>query len=178
MGLFDDFDIDMDDVKAAGFSNPDDGTYEFEITEARIQNGTKKAPDDVAFVISYNLDEAGTKQEWFTVAQDGEMTARAKQSLGFLKSRLIDLGFTGSLNDIAPEDLEGIRGTLKLVTSKTAKGEFQNVKNVQVLDTEDEEEEVEEAPAKPAKRTATVKKVAAKRKPAPEPDEDDENPFE
>lgn len=193
MGLFDDFDIDMDDVKA-GFSNPDDGLYEFEITEAHTQNGTKKNPDDTFFVINYSLDEAGSKQEWFTIAQDGEVTDRAKQSLGFLKSRLIDLGFSASaLNDLDPDDLEGIRGTLKLVTTKNAKGEFQNIKSVKVADddsAEDEEpEETDEqikarvAAKRKAREAATEKKAPAKkttaRKPKPaDEDDEDENPFE
>lgn len=195
MGLFDDFDIDMDDVKAAdGFSNPDDGNYDFEVTEAGLRNGTKKKPDDTFFVIYYSLDEAGSKQEWFTVAEDGERTARAKQSLGFLKSRLIDLGLeAASLNDISSDDLEGIRGTLQLVTTKNAKGEFQNIKNVKVAEAEDEDEdepEVDDAALKKqvaAKRAARAKAEAAAKapvkkrpaKPAPaEDDDEDENPFE
>ena len=119
MGLFDDFDIDMDEVKAAGGFDFEDGHYEFEISEALIQNGTKNDPDDTKFIIKYDMDEAGTYWEWFTIAVDGDSDhPKAKQSLGFLKNRLIDLGFQASaLNDLDPEDLEGIVGTLELKTT-------------------------------------------------------------
>lgn len=164
MGLFDDFDIDMDDVKAASFDF-EDGTYEFTISEASVRNGTKKKPDDTFFVISYNLDEAGTYQEWFTVAQDGEVTQRAKQSLSFLKARLIDLGLEpASLNDLDPEDLEGIQGVLQLKTTKNAKGEFQNVRNVRVVEggVSDEPSDYDEDSEPEVAKVATRKKAAAR----------------
>lgn len=193
MGLFDDFDIDMDDVKAASFDF-EDGSYEFEISEARVQNGSKKKEDDTFFIISYSLNDGvdGTYNEWFTIAQDGEVTQRAKQSLSFLKARLIDLGLeAASLNELDPEDLEGTRGTLQLKTTKSAKGEFQNVRNVKVGESE-EADEPEESDAEIKKRvqakqadrattakTATVKKPATTKR-AAKPvadDEDDDNPF-
>ena len=172
MGLFDDFDIDMDEVKAAGGFDFEDGHYDFEISEALIQNGTKNDPDDTKFIIKYDMDEAGTYWEWFTVAVDGDPEhPKAKQSLGFLKNRLIDLGFTASaLNDLEPEDLEGIVGTLELRTTsgkgKNAGNKYQNVRNVKVAV---EEEEPEPEPKKPVRR-----RPAAKPAPEPEPDEDDE----
>ena len=158
MGLFDDFDIDMDEVKAAGGFDFEDGNYDFEISEALIQNGTKNDPDDTKFIIKYDMDEAGTYWEWFTIAVDGNPTAKkAEQSLGFLKSRLVDLGFSPSaLNDLDPEDLEGIVGSLQLLTTsgkgKNAANKYQNVRNVKVA-VEEEEPEPEPAP----KRTRVAK---------------------
>lgn len=161
MGLFDDFDIDMDEVEEAGGFSFEDGTYDFEIAEALTQNGTKNKPDTTFFIIKYALNdgEAGTYWEWFTVAVDGSSEhANAKRSLGFLKSRLMDLGFKASqLNDIDGEDLEGIQGTLQLLTTSgkgaNAANKYQNVRNVKVGEAEAEEE----APVKaePKRRRAT-----------------------
>lgn len=205
MGLFDDYDIDIDEVKEAGGFDFDDDTYEFEISEALRQNGTKNDPDDTKFIIKYDLDEAGTYWEWFTLAVDGDATHRkAKQSLEYLKSRLLDLGLKASeLSSFEPEDLEGITGSLKLVTTKKNGNSYQNVRNVKVFETEDEpEDEPEEKPA--AKRStaakqkaddAAAKKRVAERRAAREAeekpaakrttrsrakasdDEDEENPF-
>lgn len=160
MGLFDDFDIDMDEVEEAGGFSFEDGSYDFEIAEALTQNGTKNKPDTTFFIIKYALNdgEAGTYWEWFTVAVDGSSEhANAKRSLGFLKSRLMDLGFKASeLNDIDGEDLEGITGTLQLLTTSgkgaNAANKYQNIRNVKVG-----EAEAEEAPVKtePKRRRAT-----------------------
>ena len=161
MGLFDDFDIDMDEVEEAGGFSFEDGNYDFEIAEALMQNGTKNKPDTTFFIIKYALNdgEAGTYWEWFTAAVDGSSEhADAKRSLGYLKSRLMDLGFKASeLNDIDGEDLEGITGTLQLLTTsgkgKNAANKYQNVRNVKVGEAEAEEE----APVKagPKRRRAT-----------------------
>ena len=167
MGLFDDFDIDMDEVEEAGGFSFEDGTYDFEIAEALTQNGTKNKPDTTFFIIKYALNdgEAGTYWEWYTVAVDGSSEhANAKRSLGFLKSRLMDLGFKASqLNDIDGEDLEGIQGTLKLVTTSgkgaNAANKYQNVRDVKVG-----ADEPEKAPVK----------AETKRRHAAKPVEDDE----
>lgn len=159
MGLFDDFDIDMDEVKESGGFSFDDGWYPFEISEALRQNGTKNDPDDTKFIIKYDLDEAGTYWEWFTLAVDGDAAhPKAKSSLGFLKTRLLGLGLKASeLNDFEPEDLEGIRGDLELKTTKNKKGEFQNIKNLKLDDEGGEpDDEPEPAPA-PRRRAAKPK---------------------
>lgn len=160
MGLFDDFDIDMDEVEEAGGFSFEDGSYDFEIAEALTQNGTKNKPDTTFFIIKYALNdgEAGTYWEWFTVAVDGSSEhANAKRSLGFLKSRLMDLGFKASeLNDIDGEDLEGITGTLQLLTTSgkgaNAANKYQNIRNVKVGEAEAEEAPVK---AEPKRRRAT-----------------------
>lgn len=201
MGLFDDFDIDMDEVKAAGSFDFEDGHYSFEVSEALVQQGTKNDPDDTKFIIKYDLNdgEAGTYWEWFTIAVDGDSeAAKAKQSLSFLKNRLLDLGIPASeLNTIDPEDLEGITGTLELKTTsgkgKNAANTYQNVRNVKVgkaEPTEEPDEEDEDTTAAIKKRVAAkraareaaakapAKKPAAKRPARPAADEEDEdNPF-
>lgn len=171
--LFSDFDIDMDEVEAPGGFDFEDGHYGFVIAEALIQNGTKNDPDDTKFIIKYDLNdgEAGTYWEWFTVAVAGDPEhSKAKQSLGFLKNRLLDLGFVSAeLNGIEPEDLEGIEGTLELRTTngkgKNANSRYQNVRNVKVGDSvadDPADETVAEEPV--AESDAEIKKrVAANR---------------
>lgn len=197
MGLFDDFDIDMDDVEAAtGFAKIPDDYYEWEISEALRQNGSKNKPDDTFFIIKYNLDEAGTYWEWFTLAVDGDSQhTNAKRSLGYLKERLLALGVPASeLNSIEPEDLEGITGTFQLVTTKGKDNkEYQNIRNfkanVDEAEAEEETEEPEESDAAIKKRVAAkraareekaapAKKAPARsRRSAPADDEDNDNPF-
>lgn len=181
MGLFDDLGIDMGEIKEGGFSNPDDGFYDFTISEAGLRNGSSKRPNDTNYVIEYDLDEAGTKQEWFTVAENGEVTAKALKSLGFLKSRLKDLGVEPDSFDPEEDSMEGITGTLQLKTGKTG---YQNVSNV-VTEEDDEEPEPAPEPKKAAaKKPVRAKAVEPKKsKAAVEPDEDededeDDNPFQ
>lgn len=160
MGLFDDFDVDMDEVKEAGGFSFDDGFYEFEIVEALRQNGTQNRPDDTKLIIKFDLDEAGTYWDWYTIAVDGDSEhPDAKRSLGYLKTTLLALGFKLSeLNDIDYEDLEGIRGTFELKTTKNKKTnkEYQNIRNLKVTD-EEPEPEPEPAPKRRAAAKSTTK---------------------
>ena len=204
MGLFDDFDIDMDEVEESSFASIKDGFYEFEITELMHQNGSKNKPDYTYKVLKFDLDEAGSYWEWFAVAVNGSTEHKdAKRGLGNLKTRLLSLGFLASeLNDIEPVDLEGITGSLQLVTTQgkgvNASNYYQNVRNLTV-----NTEEGDEAPApepEPAVDTkaadaAAKKRVAARQaartaeaapaarptrrrtSTAPAADEDNDNPF-
>lgn len=198
MGLFDTLGIDMSEIEAAGggFTNPPDDYYEFEISESSIRIGTKADPNVMKYVIEYNIGEAGTTSEWYTIAEDGEVTAKAKNSLRYLKERLEDLGVDSATFDPEEDDLSGIRGSFQLKTND--KG-FQNVRNVTVEETEAEDEpETEEEPDtaaedaarkkrlaanKAARETteapakAPAKKAPAKRAPAAK-SVDEENPFE
>jgi hypothetical protein len=157
MGFLDDFEIDMDQVEESSFDKAD-GIYQFEVSEAENIMGTEKKPDDTFFRITYQLydedgEAKGDKWEWFTIKQDGEVTTRAKQSLGFLKSRLIDLGIPGG-NPDSPDEVVGTTGTLQLRT----KDGYQNIRNVKASEV-----------AAPAKATS---KVPAKATGAAKP-----NPF-
>lgn len=188
MGLFDTLGVDMREIPASGFTNPPDDYYEFEISESSIRNGTKKEPNALKFVIEYNLGEAGTTSEWWTVAEDGEVTAKARKSLGFLKSRLTDLGVDADSFDPEESDLSGIRGSLQLVT----RDGYQNVRNVTVEGIETEDDEPEEEPDTAAEDAERKKRVAAnqaarkapaaaKKAPTTRPSAksvDEENPFE
>lgn len=187
MGLFDDFDINMDDVKVNDSYSFEDGHYDFVIAEALVQNGSKSHPETTYFIIKYDLNdgESGTYWEWFTLAVDGSAeAAKAQQSLGFLKSRLMDLGFEAAeLNDISPEMLEGIAGTLEIKTTngkgKNSATLYQNLRNVKVSAPEPEPEVESDAESKQrvaAKRAARQAPVA--RKAAVVEDDEDENPFE
>lgn len=208
MGLFDDFDIDMDEVEESSFASIKDGFYEFETTELMHQNGSKNKPDYTYKVLKFDLDEAGTYWEWFVVAVHGETDHKdAKRGLGNLKTRLLSLGFLASeLNEIEPEDVEGITGSLQLVTTQgkgaNAGNYYQNVRNVKVEDPDAADEpapapEPEPDPkaadaaakrrvaARQAARTAPAEEAAApaarpsrRRAAAPAADEDAANPFE
>lgn len=207
MGLFDDYNINIDEVKESSFDiNP--GTYNFEISEAEQLDGTNAKPDTTFFYIEYQLtdedgDSAGSTREFFTLAEDGDSeTKRVTQSMGFLKSRLKSLGIT-DLKGFDGEELVGLTGVLQVVVTlgKGAnKGKsFTNIKNVR-LDGADDEEQVapvvKKAPAKkPVAKTAakpTISKEDAEAKARvkakqaaraaaeaeSEDDEDDEdNPF-
>lgn len=180
MGLFDDYNVDIDEVKVNSF-DVNDGVYGFEIAEAQTIEGTRNAPDRVSFRIDYQLtdengDAAGQKSDWFTLSEDGDSNSRlAKFGFSNLKKRLLELGLKGSeLADFTGEEVLGLTGTLQLKTKRAKNGnDYQNIANVRV-----DEAEEEEAPAKkaPAKR-APAKKAPAKAAPAEESGEDDDNPF-
>lgn len=188
MGIFSDYDIDIDSVKENSFDVPD-GTYRFEIAEGEELDGTQNKPDTTFFVIDYQLedehsDAAGSYREWYVLAENGDSeTKRARQSVGFLKSRLLKLGLKGSqLADFDGSEIIGITGTMRLKTKPGRKQgtEFQNIATMKVdgVDGTDveEEKEPEEAPAKPARKAPA--KRAAKPAAAKEPEADeDENPF-
>ncbi len=195
MGIFDDYNINPDEIKESNFDIPD-GTYRFEISEAEILDGTKNKPDTTFFIIDYQLededgDTAGSTREFFTMAEDGESDTKPVQtSMSFFKSRLKSLNVT-DLSSFDGSEILGLTGVLQL-RSTPGKGVhkdkmFQNIKSVRL----DEKEEPEEAPVKkaPAKKPtiskedaaakARVKANQAKREAAAEEseDEDEDNPF-
>lgn len=116
MGLFDDFDIKPEDVKeASGFSNADDGTYEWVISEDAKRNGTPTHPDYTYYTIDYDLDEDGSHREWFTLAVDGDPEHPvAKKSWPWFKKRLLSLGVDPAT--FQEGDLEGLTGAFRLQT--------------------------------------------------------------
>jgi hypothetical protein len=134
MGFLSELGIDAEEIEAAaGFEEPDAGFYAFEISESAIIEGTSKDEDVVKYRITYALfDEnetpAGSKSEWWTLFEvAGEEPGEdAQRSRGYLKRRLLDLGVTTPLNDLEHDEVEGITGTLRLVS----KGDYTNVRNV------------------------------------------------
>jgi len=194
MGIFQDYDIDIDSVKESSF-DVNDGTYRFTIAEADTRDGTKNFPDNVYFLIDYQLedengDSVGSKSEWFTLEEDGRTdTKKVETGLRMLKSRLLSLGLKGAqLQEFDGSEIDGLTGvlTLKSTVSKNNGNTYQNVRNLRVDQDEETEEVEEEAPkakAKPAATKAAPAKPAAAKKPAPkakaeESDgDDDDNPF-
>ena len=165
-GLFESLGIDKDAIEeATGFSSIPDGTHPFEITEAEIRNGTTNKPDTIFYVIDYDLEEHGHKLEFFTVAEDGEFTDAAEKSLGYLKRRLRDLGVDWDAFDPEETSLEGIRGFMKLVTTKSKKDgkEYQNIRDVTVEEIDDDSEPSDYDDGSAAQDAAIKAKVQAKR---------------
>ena len=165
-GLFESLGIDKDAIEeATGFSSIPDGTHPFEITEAEIRNGTTNKPDTTFYVIDYDLEEHGHKLEFFTVAEDGEFTDAAEKSLGYLKRRLRDLGVDWDAFDPEETSLEGIRGFIKLVTTKSKKDgkEYQNIRDVTVEEIDDDSEPSDYDDGSAAQDAAIKAKVQAKR---------------
>lgn len=185
MGLFESLGVKAEDLPETGFTNPKDGFYNFEISEVVVRQGTKNDPNCTKLTIEYDLDEAGKTMEWFHLADDGEVTDKARKSLGFLRDRLISLGQDPDTFDPEEETLVGLRGSLKLAT----RNGYQNVRNVEVDNdaneepsTEDEDAAIKKkVAANRAARAAAPVKKAPVRKPKPvetEDSDDEENPFE
>src|SRR5690606_34372325 len=98
---------------------------------------------------------------------------RAKQSQGFLKSRLKSLGITGeALRGYDGSEIVGLTGVLQLKSSPgkgANKGKtYQNVKNVRLTEVEEEPEPApkktaaKKAPAKPAAKAISKEDAEAK----------------
>ena len=182
MGFLDDYDIDLDEFNESGFDNPADGTYEFEVLRGETKVGTAKDSEAVHIVIYFNLEnedgETQTWNWWLKVPSDPQRpTRRESISMSDWKKWLLGAGFDeSSLNEVGHDDIEGIRGTMRLVSSqgrgKNSDQVYQNPKDW-TFDGADEEEE--EKPKKAAPKPASKPKKAA---PAPEPDEDDEEEEE
>lgn len=184
MGIFSDYDIDIDSVKENSGFDVEDGVYQFTIAEADTLDGTPNKPDTTFFYIDYSLedengDTAGIKRAWYTLAEDGDTdTKRVKQSMSFLKGDLLRLGLKGSqLADFDGSELVGRTGTLQLKTGagKNGKQGYQNIRNIRL----DDGDEAEEAPAPKKASKPAAKKAAPKKAAEPEPEEGDEddNPF-
>lgn len=162
MGLFGDLGVDMESQEAASFSDPEAGYYAYEIGAAAVVNGTSKDESVVKFRITYALynddgTPAGSKDEWWTLFENyDEETELTEKSRGYLKGRLLDLGVDKPLNEIEESDLEGLRGTLRLIQ----KGDYTNIRNVKG-------EPREAAPAKT--KTASAARTTAKPNPFKKP---------
>lgn len=191
MGFLDDFGVNSDDIIAPSFKIAPEGRFFFEIGEAKVQKGTKNAPNDLAFIIEYQLSDAdgdpqGSASERTQMKVDGKYTDRCKQSMGYLDIRLKALGFEGGLNDpeFTPDNLVGIRGTLEVVHTKSGDRTYANVRNVKMSEDDSDDNSYDEEPAEahytsdgdgtnPPKRGA----AAAARK-APRESAGTENPWD
>lgn len=178
MGFLDEYDIDLDNYEDSGFSDPADGLYSFTVLGSETKKGTTKDETAVNIVISFDLEnEDGESRKWSwwnKVPSDPDHPTRWEEMcMARWKKWCLAAGFDPSeINGIGPDDIEGLTGTVRLVTRKSRpkKGEeAREFQNPQDWTFDGAEEEEEEAPAK-----ASKPKKAAKPKPAPEPDEEDE----
>lgn len=162
-GFFAELGIDMDEQEAAGFQEAEPGFYAFETGPLTLVNGTSKDESIVKAKITYHLfnddgTPAGSKDEWWTLFENyDEVTAKAEKSRGYLKTRLqTTFGIEKSLNEIQPEDTEGLRGTCSIVQN----GEYTNIRQIKV-------DKAETAAAPVAKARAAAAPKAAGQKPNP-----------
>lgn len=170
--LLADFGLDLDEIEIPGFDVPD-GFYEFTVGDVYLKLGTDNFPDRRWLIVSYLLGESGKNyDEWFelpSVGPDGqpipgqELTDGVKRSLGYYKARLVSFGFEPEeINRVGRDDIVGLAGSFKLVTTKNKTGkDFQNIRSLK-LEGEGGtvEQPVVEAPVAP-KRRAPRKTAAA-----------------
>lgn len=176
MGFLDDYDVDLDEFNESGFSDPDPGTYSFEVLRGELRKGTSSDENAVNIVVQFQLEnedgEAQTWSWWLKVPDDPDRpTRRESISMSDWKKWLLGAGFPPEdIGGVGPEDIEGITGTVQLLTGRPNKEgkAYQNPKNW-TFDGVEEEEEKPKKSAKPA---------PAKSKPAPEPEEDEEGDEE
>ena len=137
MSFFADYDVDLNDFNDTGFDVPD-GNYDFEITGAETRVGTRNDEDAVNITVTYRLENANgevfSTTSWFKMPADpARPTRRESISMTELKKLLIGAGVKEEdLNSAGPEDLEGMTGTLRLVSSENKKTGtvYQNVRDV------------------------------------------------
>lgn len=174
MGFLDDYDVDLDDFEAsAGFDVPD-GYYDFTINAAELRKGTSNEPDAVNIVLTYGLENAEgstfSTTQWFRVPADRDhMTRRGDISMREWKALLLSANIK-DMQGAGPEDLEGLSGTLRLVTTVSKKNgnEYQNIRNVQFDKSGD---------SAPKKLAPTKAKSAAKPAEKAAPAAKKSNPF-
>lgn len=177
MGFLDEYDVNLDEFNESGFDVPD-GQYVFEVSKGELRKGTNADPDVVHVVISFALEnedgEVKTWNWWLKVPDDpSRPTRRESISMSDWKKWCLAAGFE-TPNEVGPEDVEGITGTVRLVSTpgkgKNADRMYTNPRDW-TFDTE------EEPAPKPTKATKPTKK-----RPEPEPDEEDdedtESPFD
>jgi len=179
MGILDDYNVDLEEFETSTFDVPD-GVYDFAVGEVATQDGSQAHPDQPMIFIHYLLtSEDGknyTKREYYNIPKDSDNpTDGEKVAMGRFKSRLLSLGFDeDEVNSVEPSDVEGITGTLQLVTTKGKNGgTYQNVRNLRV--DEDGDEPAPVPAPKTTRRAAAVDKPVSKpaerpRRPKPEPE--------
>lgn len=175
MGFLDEYGFGEDDVKTPTFERklPAAGTHNFEIGEAVVKKGTKNQPNNVSALITYQLSDAdgdptGAAEEWFLMREDGKVTERVQEKLGWLDLRAKSLGFEGGINDpeFSMDNLIGLTGRIEIVHNKSGERTFANVRNVTV-DTPDSGADDNEFAAAPAPK---AKKSKAEAKPSGDTD--------
>lgn len=175
MGFFDDYDVDLDNFEASsGFVNAPDGTYAFEVANAETRVGTNADPDAVNITVVFALEnedgETYKHTNWYAVPKDpAHPSQRETISMGEFKALLLSAGVPETeLKSAGPEDIIGLEGTLRLVTSRSKKNgkDYQNTRDIAFdNDSVAEEEEEEVAPKAAPKARAAKAAPAAKSNP-------------
>lgn len=180
MGFFDDYDVDLDNFEASsGFVNAPDGTYAFEVANAETRVGTNADPDAVNITVVFALEneegETYKHTNWYAVPKDpAHPSQRETISMGEFKALLLSAGVPETeLKSAGPEDIIGLEGTLRLVTSRSKKNgkDYQNTRDI-AFDNDSVTEDGESDAAPEAAPEAAPKARAAKAAPAAK-----SNPF-
>lgn len=164
VSFLEEFGIDESDVvEPTGFDvKPKDDTYEFTISKAYVDDGSKANPGNKAVRIYYDLGEVEYSNgkvghyeamDYFLVKQNGEVTEDVLKSVGWLKRRLASFGV-----ELASFDPESLVGRTGAVTLKTKAGGGKQYVNKVVAAPDDgsggwskeEEAKPRKASAKPA----------------------------
>lgn len=166
MGFFDEYDVDVSSFNDAGFDVPD-GTYSFEVTSGEVRELESSDSGEMRVVIRFNLEneegEVLSWAWWIPVPVDpNRPTRRESISLSEWKKWCIGAGFDeANINSVGPDDIEGITGTMRLVSTK-GKGKNSDKTYQNARDWTFDGAEPEEAPAKPAAPARAAKPAAAK----------------
>jgi hypothetical protein len=171
MGLLEDFNIDMKDIKAnSGFEITATGFWNFTIGAAFIKEGSVANPDKSWIIIEYILDnedgETDKYSDLFELPKDSrDLTKKELQTMGFYKARMLELGFhEDEINDIEGEELVGMTGTLEVYHTR-GKGDnsdktYANVRHVKVS-TDEETTTFDEPDPEPAAKAPRSRGAAA-----------------
>lgn len=166
MGLLDAY-AKLEDAQPNSFDLPDDA-YEFIVKRMFIKEGSASQPDVDWVVIEYILTNKHGRDanygELFRLPEDPDRpTEREAQTLGRYLSRLLSFGLNlDEAREAESEDIEGIEGTLQLVTQKgRTGGSFQNIRSLRVGERDIREE------AAPAPAAARRRRAVEEAEPAP-----------
>lgn len=170
MGFFDDYDVDLDNFEASsGFVNAPDGPYAFEVANAEVRVGTNNDPEAVNITVAFALEneegETYKHTNWYAMPKDpAHPSQRETISMGEFKALLLAAGVPESeLKTAGPEDIIGLEGTLRLVTSRSKKNgkDYQNTRDIAFDNDAAAEEEEEEAAPKAAPKARAAKAAPA-----------------
>lgn len=146
MGILTDYDIDLDEYEAneGGFTNPDPGWYEFQVTDIRIyskEDGSWSGIFVDYLLTSEELGVAGEEySEIFGLPKHNPPTKQERAALERYKARILSFGFEESeVNDVDGESVRGLTGTFELEESRGRDGKkYVNVRHLTVDGAEDD----------------------------------------
>lgn len=158
--LLEDYGIEENDIpEDVGRKVIPDGTYAFTITDFSTKPGTDSKPETEWIILDHDLGEDGSFREWFTTVDEGDRYSdKVKNSLSFLRKRLVFFG--QSLAAIDFEPVIGLTGTLTLET----RGKFQNITEYSI-DADGDDGAGDEPEAPMALSKAPTRPAAAKAAP-------------